>query len=292
MKINIVNLDKDKWILTKFANRLKLELLKLGHKVQVSKKPKSDVDVNHYIIFLFLKDKPSFFPIKTVNTVMLTHVNSEFRYQKVREISKYMDAGISMSNHHAKFIKNKKLGLKNVFYVHPAHDNDLKLKKIHFGIFSNLYNDGRKNEILFEKSILKLDPQLFKISIIGKGWKSIVNNLRFKKIEVNYQNFFFRWRYLKELKKIDYLIYLGSDEGSMSFLDAIQVGIKTIMIPQGFQYDFKECITFKINNQLTNLDDVFDSILSEKKKYLAKIEKLSWSQYALNHVKIWNKLNK
>ena len=52
MKINIVNLDKDGWILTKFAKIIYSELIKKGLEVFLSKKPKKNVDVNHYIIFL------------------------------------------------------------------------------------------------------------------------------------------------------------------------------------------------------------------------------------------------
>ena len=44
------------------------------------------------------------------------------------------------------------------------------------------------------------------------------------------------------MNQIDYLIYLGNDEGSMSFLDALQLGVKTIMIPQGFQKDLKSLL--------------------------------------------------
>ena len=39
MKINIVNLDKDGWILTKFAKNIYKELKKKGLKVFLSKKP-------------------------------------------------------------------------------------------------------------------------------------------------------------------------------------------------------------------------------------------------------------
>ena len=55
MKINIVNLDKDGWILTKFAKNIYKELKKKGLEVFLSKKPKENVDVNHYIIFSFFK---------------------------------------------------------------------------------------------------------------------------------------------------------------------------------------------------------------------------------------------
>ena len=100
MRINIINLDKDRWILSKFAKRLALNLKRLGHDVSISKKPKKNVDVNHYIIFLFQKDAKNSYCLNTTNTTMLTHVNDEIRFNKVRSVSKYMDAGIAFSKDH------------------------------------------------------------------------------------------------------------------------------------------------------------------------------------------------
>ena len=197
-----------------------------------------------------------------------------------------------MSKDHSHFIRNKKLGLKKIFHVLPPHDNDLSIKKVHFGIFTNLYSDGRKHESFFFETINKLDPQLVKFSIIGKGWKQIVKKLERNNFEINYQRFFFRKRYISELTKIDYLIYLGKDEGSMSFLDAIQLGIKTIMIPQGFQKDLKRFITYEVSEDLKNLDQIFEKILLKKKSYISTKQKLTWENYALEHIKIWEELKK
>ena len=66
---------------------------------------------------------------------MLTHVNDQIRYAKIKSTSKFLDAGIAMSKHHAREIELKKLGLKKVFYVLPPHDNDQMFKKLNFGIF-------------------------------------------------------------------------------------------------------------------------------------------------------------
>ena len=41
----------------------------------------------------------------------------------------------------------------------------------------------------------------------------------------------------------------------MSFLDAIQFGFKTIMIPQGFQSDLQEFITHKVDKTLMTYRD-------------------------------------
>ena len=290
MKINIINLDKEGWILTKFAKKMYLHLKLMKYQCFLSKKAREDVDINHSIIFLFLKDKQALFPEKTINTTMLTHVNDDFRYRKVKSISKFLDAGIAMSKNHMDFIKKKNLGIKKLFAVLPPHDNDLEIKKIHIGIFSNLYNDGRKNEAFFEKVFCNLDNNLFKLSIIGKGWQEIVLKLRKQKIEVNFYKKFFRTIYISELRKIDYLIYLGNDEGSMTFMDAIQLGIKTIMIPQGFQYDLKKLITYPLKKDLSNLPMVLKKLSLEKKKFLIYKEKLTWRYYVEEHLKIWKSL--
>ncbi len=292
MKINIVNLDKDGWILTKFAKNIYRELKKKGLEVFLSKKPKKNVDVNHYIIFLFLKNKKEFFPTNTINTTMLTHVNDEIRYEKIRSTAKFLDAGIAMSEYHGNEILKKKLGLKKVYHVLPPHDSDQRIKKVNFGIFSNTYSDGRKNEKVLLDVFSTLDTDLFKITIIGKGWKKIVDGLRQKNVEVKYYNFFFRTIYIHEFNKIDYLIYLGNDEGSMTFMDAIQFGIKTIMIPQGFQYDLKELVTHHLKKDLSNLNKVLVKILNNKKKFKKYKNYLTWENYANNHLKIWKEIKK
>ena len=292
MKINIVNLDKDGWILTKFAKNIYRELKKKGLEVFLSKKPKEHVDVNHYIIFLFLKNKEEFFPANTINTTMLTHVNDQIRYDKIRSTASFLDAGIAMSKHHGNEIIKKKLGLKKVYYVLPPHDNDQIIKKVNFGIFSNTYSDGRKNEKVLLDVLSKLDTELFKITIIGKGWKKIVDGLRQNNVEVKYYSFFFRTIYLKEFNKIDYLIYLGNDEGSMTFMDAIQFGIKTIMIPQGFQYDLKQLVTHHLKKDLSNLNEILVKILNDKKKFKKYKDSLTWETYVNNHIKIWEELKK
>ena len=112
-----------------------------------------------------------------------------------------------MSEHHGNEII-KKLGLKKVYYVLPPHDNDQRIKKVNFGIFSNTYSDGRKNEKVLLDVLSKLDTELFKITIIGKGWKKIVDGLRQKNVEVKYYTFFLELFILKEFNKIDYLSIL------------------------------------------------------------------------------------
>ena len=292
MRINIINLDKDGWILTKFAKNLFYNLKKIGHNVSISRKAREDVDVNHYIIFLFQKENEDSYFLETVNTTMLTHVNDEFRYNKAKNISKFMDAGITFSNDHLKSIKSRSLGFRKLFFVLPPTDSDLKLKKINLGIFTNLYRDGRKSEEIFVETMKSFSPEFFKITVIGKGWQIHLKKMREMGFEVDYQRFFFRRRYVSKLNQIDYLIYLGNDEGSMSFLDALQLGIKSIVIPQGFQKDLEKFITFKLDKNLKNFSKILEKIVGEKKKFLEVNKTLTWENYAKKHIKIWSSLLK
>ena len=71
MKINIINLDKEGWILTKFAKKIFNGLKKKNHEVYLSKKPRDNVDVNHYIIFLFYDEGiiPSFIKLESIVSI-------------------------------------------------------------------------------------------------------------------------------------------------------------------------------------------------------------------------------
>ena len=47
-------------------------------------------------------------------------------------------------------------------------------------------------------------------------------------------------------------------------LDALQLGVKTIMIPQGFQKDLKSLLHLK--KRLSNFKSTLETIIKEKKK--------------------------
>ena len=75
-------------------------------------------------------------------------------------------------------------------------------------------------------------------------------------------------------------------------MDAIQFGIKTIMIPQGFQYDLKQLVTHHLKKDLSNLNEILVKILNDKKKFKKYKNSLTWETYANNHIKIWEELKR
>ena len=78
----------------------------------------------------------------------------------------------------------------------------------------------------------------------------------------------------------------------MTFMDAIQFGIKTIMIPQGFQYDLKQLVTHHLKKDLSNLNEILVKILNDKKKFKKYKNSLTWENYANSHIKIWKEIKK
>ena len=75
----------------------------------------------------------------------------------------------------------------------------------------------------------------------------------------------------------------------MTFMDAIQLGVKTIMVPQGFQHDLKDLITFKVDKNLRNLDKILLEILDSKIIFKKYKDILTWDNYVEKHLDIWKK---
>ena len=64
------------------------------------------------------------------------------------------------------------------------------------------------------------------------------------------------------------------------------------MIPQGFQKDLQQFITHKLNNDLSNLGDVFKKVIKNKSRFLKIRNELTWENYAEQHLRIWQLLLK
>ena len=99
---------------------------------------------------------------------MLTHVNDDFRFKKLKKISQFIDAGIAFSNHHKKFIEKKSLGVKKIFYVLPPTDNDVKLKKLILEYLQTFTMMEEKKKITFFNSFINQDPNFLNYQLLVK----------------------------------------------------------------------------------------------------------------------------
>lgn len=288
MKINIVLPLKDNWIFQDIANNLRKELKKKNY-VVISKYPKKNFDVYHHISYLNCNYKKIY--INKINTTLVTHIDSINKFIILLKLNKYIDNYIVQSKDTQeklkKYINKKKL---KVIYF-PANDL-IPVKKINLGYFANRYSDGRKNENILENTLKKLDPNFIRLTIIGSSWKENIN--RYKKLgfEINYIKKFIIKKYIKIISTIDYLIYLGFDEGSLSFMDALRAGIKTIVTHQGFQKDFGKYNDYKIKNIRYDFEKIITKIQKEIKSKVNFSKKFTYKYLSQRHLEVWKKIKK
>lgn len=285
MKINIVCPDGS-WILAKMARNLTSHLRKLDLSVTLSKKNSSSVDINHTLCYVDYKPYPA-----TLNTALITHVDAPpaGELELIRSQIKSLSMGICMSRQTMRFLVDSGIPENKLNYVNPAHDACIPHRRIGIGIFTRLYSDGRKRENMLLQLADHISESDFKFYIIGAGWSSIVNELRSKKFIVNYSSKFKTSYYHSCLEKIDYYLYLGLDEGSIGFVDALASGIPCIVTPQGFHLDALSSLQFSFTT-FSELLSIFISLSSHKRERQNAVSSWTWEGYALKHKLLWESL--
>ena len=271
------------------AIRLNENLNEQGVCSKIINKPTNDVDVNHFMMCYYAA------PIASVkNTMFITHVDFDWKLKLVKEKIKSVDKGICMSR--MTMIRLTDLGIskKSLCYVPPGHDSLVKPRKIKLGITSNLYEDGRKREWMILELSKETWMRNFQFEIYGKGWSRVAAEMRANGVEVNlyegsenYQKDYAEL--LKAIPYFDYYLYLGLDEGSMGTLDALAAGIPLIITKEGFHMD----INVKIDHPFVTFTE-FRSILHQlfitKQNRTLAAAALSWQEYAVEHILLWDNL--
>ena len=289
MKINIVLPLKDNWIFEDIAKKLKKNLESKKLNVKISRNPLKNFDAYHHISYLNCNYKTLF--KDKVNTAMITHIDTTSKLNIVLKLNDYIDCFTVQSLQTKKYVSKFLNKIKTqVIYVPP--NDKIKFNKIKLGIFSNKYPDGRKNEKILIKALKKLSPDIFEIFIMGKDWKKEIIQIKKLNFDCHYIKKFNINVYKNILSKIDYLLYLGFDEGSISFMDGLKSGTKFIVTNQGFHQDFSKFIDYKINNINYDLVNVLGKI---QKDIIAKnklIDQINYKYYAKEHLYLWSKIAK
>src|SRR5207253_3102787 len=110
-------------------------------------------------------------------------------------------------------------------YVNPAHDGGIRPRRKLSGITSKVQPTGCKREQMLLELASRISGDDFQFFIMGSGWSRIVESMRKLGIEVEYHEDFDESVYLSHISALDYYLYLGQDEGSMGFIDALRAGI-------------------------------------------------------------------
>jgi hypothetical protein len=283
MKIRIVCYeDPNLWILGKFAKNLEKNLINIGYDADINSIPDSSADINHHIIF------NDFNGIKSsIDTLMITHVDNIDKLSKLKKNMKVASMGICMSSETMNWLQDMGISNEKLAYVNPAHDSRVNVKKILIGIFCRVQADGRKREHFLDNLCKSIDPNLFRFIIMGDSWDSQVLNLKSQEFEVDYYPDFNANKYVELIPTLDYYLYTGMDEGQMGVLDAHAAGVKTIVTAQGYHLDLSGSITYSFRTY-EDLLKIFLDLQFEKNKLIESVSNLTWMDYTLKHVEIWN----
>ena len=286
MKVRLVSSFKPQdWILGKFVKKLQDNLVAMGVECDYGENPDETADINHYIFYREYKPHKS----KTINTVMVTHIDEVDKLNEVREGTTTSDMHICMSNQMMHWLAEMGVPSNKLAYVDPAHDQCALIKKYSIGIASRVYPDGRKREIFFNKLAKDLDPSYFVFKFMGAGWDNQVGALNKNGFETVYYNDFIREEYYKFIQSLDFYLYTGHDEGQMGFVDAAAAGVPSIVTPQGYHLDAPEALQYPFDSY-EDLRDILLNLQEQKQKVIKSVSDWTWMDYTKKHMEIWQYL--
>ena len=273
MKINLVNYEMSlaNGILSKFAWKMNEELDKLGIKSVVTDRPDAKYNINHHIIYLNYRH------VDSVNTLMITHINTEQKFTVLAEAMRTADKGICMSQQMIDELAAKGIPREKLAYVVPAHDSTPL--PIPVAILTNVYADGVKRERMLNELARAINPKRFIFRIMGKNWD--VPSLRGAGLIIEYYPEFDRKVQDDILLNSKYYLYFALDQGSMALLDAAQAGVKTIAPLDGYHNHSGVDYPFVTQDEL-------NAIFIKLQK--PALEDWTWERYTKEHLKIWNDL--
>jgi hypothetical protein len=282
MRVRIVCYeDVDVWILGKFALKINKHLKEMGIDSDIAKIPDPNADINHHIIYYDYNGKKN-----SIDTVMITHIDTNQKANLLREQLVNASIGICMSNETMETLFNFGLPRHKLSYVNPAHDGIIIPRKKYIGITSKVHEDGRKREFFVSKLANDLNPKIFGFKIMGHGWDSQVDDLRYNGFEIEYYSSFDYENYIKLIPSLDYYLYMGQDEGQMGFIDAVAAGVETIVTPQGYHLDAEGGISYPFETY-EQLLRIFKSIETKRESFMNSVSTWNWVDYTKKHVEIW-----
>lgn len=277
--------DVDAWILGKFAKKMHSYLGVFGKKSDIAKIGDETAAICHHIIYYDAEKKWA-----PVETFMITHLDQEWKIEKVMQQLELYDMGVCMSEETCANLRKITTRPERLCYINPAHDGVIRPRPLVLGIASKVHNDGRKNEDAIVDVMKRFPIDAFALKIMGMGWEPQVTSLRESGYQVEYFDTFDYMRYTTDfVPSLDYFIYFSHDEGSMAFVDAIAAGVKTIVTPQGYHLDVVDGIDHRIDNQ-SDLTAVLQEIHDARMQRVARVADWSWKEYTWKHLVLWDYL--
>lgn len=276
------------WILEKIATCLAEQLPKWNVEVDISFMPSPAADVNHWVYY---NDLGGDFVSR--NTLAITHVDRPAKLHVLKRRLRKADMGICMSRMTLEQLVSSGVPRHRLCYITPAHDGNVKPRKIVVGITSQIRPDGAKGEHVLIQMAQTIRLDIFHFIIIGPNWEKVIPFFEAAGATVDYFPGAFGKDNAEHLQFIidrmsyfDYYLYMGWDEGSMGFLDALAAGIPTIVTPQGFHLDINGGITHSFTDT-PELCAIFQNLAKARQGRIDSVSGLTWNEYARQHALVW-----
>lgn len=291
MKVRLViSAENASWIIGKMAERLVEELRVAGAQATMGNQPDDSADINHWMSYSIVTARSG-----RASTVFITHIDDSYKTAHIAALLKdRVDVGLCMSRDMMRALTAWGIPAHRLWYVLPAFDTPAAPSRIRIAVTTRLYEDGRKREGLLVQLAGERDLSPFHFEIAGLGWDKVVPVLTGAGASVNWEagstDYQADYRsILSAMRTCEYYLYLGMDEGSLGTLDALALGLKTIVTPQGFHLDIPGGITEPVETY-EDLLQVFDRLAKERSDRRASIRDWTWKQFAEDHLLVWDVL--
>jgi hypothetical protein len=282
----IVSAENAGWVIGKMASRLTDALNRAGAEATLASEPDDAADVNHWMSYAVVSRRAG-----RASTVFITHIDDPYKTAQLRHaLINFADLGLCMSRDTVRALASRGVPEERLWYVLPAFDAPPEPKRIRIAVATRLYDDGRKRESLLLRLASERDLAPFHFEIAGSGWDAVVPRLRDAGASVHWDEGVEDYgAMLESMRTCDYYLYLGMDEGSLGTLDALALGLKTIVTPQGFHLDIVGGMTEAVESY-EDLRAVLDGLAEERARRIASVRGWTWEQYAAEHLMIWEAL--
>lgn len=228
MKFEVINYENNGWIFEKISKIIEEELKKKYEKLNKCKFER--------VIFHIHFDSVKNINENYLNIIFVTHIDNIRKKIKIINLSKKKNTLFFTMSNDTKLFLSEIINPSFIYSSNFFPNLKISKKKTYiFGFFFRNYEDGRKNNKLIE-NIIKIisESDNSKLIIYGSGFEKFIN---YNNVII-YDEKFHKSKYIKLLKKCDFIIATGRDEGYVSILDATDLNIKTIAINQGYHKDF------------------------------------------------------
>lgn len=285
MKVNLLCYEPpNSWVLWDFAARIGEQLHTLVEKVEISGEQLPGFDVTYHINYAGMLTVA----VPGVHSTMVTHIDSPAKFALVQSQAKAGVHGVCMSESTARMLRQLSGEARFSALLAPSMvaQNPARAKVL---VGSRVYPDGRKNERWVHEFSKAFPPGLLELKIMGAGWEPVVEDIQRLGHAVDYRPEFNKEAYEAFLADVDYLLYTGFDEGSMSVVDAIIYGVTPIVTAQGFHLELPSGILlFSTLEELSAIARRIAAELAERNRYRDSLR--DWKAYAAALVATWAEL--